>query len=150
MEKTLKNQKIYEISESIGELKELKAHFKFHYALNKTTKVLNAVLKNMPKYVPPKTETYENFIKVVEDKIKTEKIKFTDMSEVSSFYEKEIENYPEAKQDRINSLKIFKEVIEKWENDTQTIFFHSISEDLFPNEITGIQAEFLEEYFLED
>jgi hypothetical protein len=150
MEKTLTNKQIYKVSEAISGLKELKAHFKFHYALNKTTKVLNAVLNSMPKYIPPKTEAYETFIKGVEDKIKTEKIKFADLSEVSDFYELEIENYSEAKQDRIDSLEIFKGVIEEWENKTQKVFFHSISEEFFPVGITGDEAEFLEEYFLEE
>lgn len=146
MERVVTNKQIYEILQVIEDLANVKAHFKFHYALNKTKKVLEVKMKSAPTYVPPKTEEYELFIKETNKKAELEKIKFED---ISSFYEKELENYPEAKQNRLDSLEIFKTVVEEWELAEQEIFFHSIPAEYFPELVSGGQAHILTEYFLE-
>ncbi len=145
----LTNSEIYQMLEVVNSFWNVKANFKFHYGLNKTKKNLERIVDKMPKYSPPTDPKYVEFLGVVQEKIKAEKIKFDSLDEISSFYEKELEAFPEAKKVREASLEEFRVILNKWEETVSTVKIYLIKEEHFPTEVDGEGANFLIQYFLE-
>lgn len=145
----LKNVEIYNLTEELEKLKDLKAPFKFHYALNKNKKNFERLLKGMPNYKPPTSNGYKEFLENVNSKIKKENIVFENAVEVDNFYKEEIKNYPEAEKERNDSLKTFGELLTAWENSEQEVEIYTVSEEFLPTDLDGHSAEVIIEYFLE-
>lgn len=144
----ISRQVVYNLNEIIEEFKpKIVACEKFNYMLKKNRDKFKSILNKIPRYAPPDTKEYEKYLESVKNKMKAENLKFQSAEEMNNFYQTEIESHPEAKLQREEGLKEFREKTMKWEVEEVEVELYTIDISLFPDGLTFEQYESLSEFF---
>lgn len=142
----LTNQIIFNLNEIVNEI-NVPAPLKFNYMLDKNKGKFRSIVKTLPRFEVPKDKVYEEFLKVTEEKIKTEKITFKNSSEVSEYYQKELESNPAAKALREKAVEEHKVKVTEWEKTKVNVDIHLISIQDLPDGLTQEQYSDFKNFF---
>lgn len=143
----LTKKEIFNLNEILTEI-NVPATFQFNYMVKRNKDKFSTVVKNLPVFQPPKSKEYDEYLTAVKKKIEDEKITFKNIQELNTFYEKELENYPKAKDLRSAAIDQHKIKVEEWEKEKVDLELYLLqNKESIPDGLTQEQFEIILEYF---